>query len=174
MMADLDARVRELSEQIHVLVLAQRAREASATADLALGISRHELLAIELLGDSGPSIMRALAEQLHLAVNTVTTLVDNLERRSLVRRERDDQDRRLVWVHLTAEGQKAHRACLDERERLCRSLLETLNEDEQEIYQVLMRKMTRQLRAIAGLADDAPPGRSRSAIVAGQGVAESS
>ena len=143
-MNDIEAKARELREQIHALILQHRALEASVAADPSNELSRHEFLAIEVLGESGPSIMRSLAEKLHLAVNTVTTLVDNLERKNLVRRERDENDRRLVWVHLTREGERVAQINLEERLRFCRSLLESLNEDEQQIYLVLMRKITRE------------------------------
>jgi len=144
-MNDIEAKARELREQIHALILQHRSLEASVAADPNNELSRHEFLAIEVLGESGPSIMRSLAEKLHLAVNTVTTLVDNLERKHLVKRERDENDRRLVWVHLTREGERVAEFNLEERLRFCRSLLESLNEDEQEIYLVLMRKITREM-----------------------------
>lgn len=146
-MDDLDDKARELSAHVHAVVLQQRALEALAAADPELPLNRQELLAIGLLGDGGASIMRSLAERLYLAVNSITALVDNLEKRSLVRRERDQSDRRLVWVHLTSEGERIYQAIVDERLRLCRSLLGALTEDEQEIYLVLMRKIARAARA---------------------------
>jgi MarR family 2-MHQ and catechol resistance regulon transcriptional repressor len=36
----------------------------------------------------------------------ITTVVDNLERRRLVRRERNGHDRRNVTVHLTSDGRR--------------------------------------------------------------------
>ncbi|MBY0586082.1 MarR family transcriptional regulator [bacterium] len=150
-MNSFEQRARELAEHVHSIVVQQRAIEASAATNPNLDISRQELLAIEMLGESGHSIMRALADQLSLAVNTVTTLVDNLEKRDFVRRLRDEQDRRLVWVQLTVEGQKAFAALQEERHRLCRALLGSLNEDEQEIYLVITRKIARQARSfVAG------------------------
>jgi MarR family 2-MHQ and catechol resistance regulon transcriptional repressor len=146
-MQPFEQRARELAEHVHSIVVQQRAIEASAATDPNLELSRQELLAIEMLGASGQSIMRALADQLYLAVNTVTTLVDNLEKRDFVRRVRDEQDRRLIWVQLTSAGQKAFAALQEERRRLCRALLKSLNEDEQEIYLVITRKIARQARA---------------------------
>jgi DNA-binding MarR family transcriptional regulator len=147
--SSIEQRAKELAEHVHAIVVQQRAIEASAATDPQLDLSRQELLAIEMLGSSGASIMRALADQLYLAVNTVTTLVDNLEKRGLVRRERDEQDRRLVWVHLAPGGLRAFEALQAERHRLCQALLESLSEEEQEIYLVLTRKIVRQPRDVA-------------------------
>lgn len=145
-MGNLEKHARELADHVHAIVVQQRAIEASAATDPNLDLSRQELLAIEMLGESGACIMRGLADQLYLAVNTVTTLVDNLEKRGLVRRERDEQDRRLIWVHLDSAGQKVFASLQEERHRLCEALLESLNEDEQEIYLVITRKIARSAR----------------------------
>jgi len=52
-----------------------------------------------------PSI-RQLAERLQLRHHSVVELVDRLERRQLLRRERSRTDRRQVFVHLTPRGEK--------------------------------------------------------------------
>lgn len=52
-----------------------------------------------------PSI-RELAERLQLRHHSVVELVDRLERRQLLRRERSRTDRRQVFVHLTPRGEK--------------------------------------------------------------------
>jgi DNA-binding MarR family transcriptional regulator len=50
--------------------------------------------------------IRALAERLQLRHHSVVELVDRLERRLLLRRERSRDDRRQVIVHLTPRGEK--------------------------------------------------------------------
>jgi DNA-binding MarR family transcriptional regulator len=52
-----------------------------------------------------PSI-RELAERLQLRHHSVVELVDRLERRQLLRRERSRDDRRQVILHLTPRGEK--------------------------------------------------------------------
>jgi DNA-binding MarR family transcriptional regulator len=52
-----------------------------------------------------PSI-RDLAERLQLRHHSVVELVDRLEQRQLLRRERSRTDRRQVFVHLTPRGEK--------------------------------------------------------------------
>jgi DNA-binding MarR family transcriptional regulator len=55
--------------------------------------------------DREPSI-RELAERMQLRHNSVVELVNRLEKRSLLRRERSRSDRRQVILHLTARGEK--------------------------------------------------------------------
>jgi DNA-binding MarR family transcriptional regulator len=52
-----------------------------------------------------PSI-RELADRMQLRHHTVVELVDRLERRQLLRRERSRDDRRQVILHLTPRGEK--------------------------------------------------------------------
>jgi MarR family 2-MHQ and catechol resistance regulon transcriptional repressor len=102
-----------------------------------------ECRVVEYLGEEGPHMMRQLAEFLSLAVNSVTTLVDNLEKKGIVRRQRSEEDRRVVRVELTDAGKVAFEAAFEEKLRLLRSMLNALTEDEQEICMVLFRKIAR-------------------------------
>ncbi len=52
-----------------------------------------------------PSI-REMAERLQLRHHSVVELVDRLERRQLLRRERSRNDRRQVILHLTSRGER--------------------------------------------------------------------
>jgi MarR family 2-MHQ and catechol resistance regulon transcriptional repressor len=58
----------------------------------------------------GPRAQHELGRALFTSRPNITTVVDNLEKRDLVRRERDSADRRRVTVHLTERG----RALIDE------------------------------------------------------------
>ena len=64
------------------------------------------LLALRGLPLGREASIRALAERLQLRHHSVVELVDRLERRLLLRRERSRDDRRQVIVHLTPRGEK--------------------------------------------------------------------
>src|SRR4051794_32745657 len=94
-------------------------------------LSCQELRLVEHIGDSGPRIMRELASFLLLAVNSVTSIVDNLEKKRIVRRQRSEEDRRVVRVELTDHGRRAYAAAVDQKTRFLRAMLGELNEEEQ-------------------------------------------
>ena len=123
------------------------ARSASSMLRRRMGRTRscsaQELTLVEHLGDSGPRMMREVAEVLLLAVNSVTSTVDNLERKGIVTRHRSDSDRRVVHVELTDAGRAAYAAAVHEKLGFLRNMLEVLNEDEREIFMVLFRKIAR-------------------------------
>jgi DNA-binding MarR family transcriptional regulator len=128
--------VKDISNQLHVV-------NAAAAHGPHAELSARELALVEHLGDSGPRMMRELAEVLHLAVNSVTSTVDNLERKGMVVRHRSDADRRVVRVELTDAGQDAYSSAVAEMQSFLRCMLEVLNEDEREIFLVLFRKIAR-------------------------------
>ena len=54
----------------------------------------------------GPLALGRLGQANGLSATSVTRLVDRLERRGLVSRRRESEDRRLVQVHLAPEGER--------------------------------------------------------------------
>ena len=64
------------------------------------------LLALRGLPVAREASIQELAERMQLRHHSVVELVDRLERRSLLRRERSRDDRRRVIVHLTPRGEK--------------------------------------------------------------------
>ena len=108
-----------------------------------MDVSIQELHVIELLGDLGPQMMRELSNRLLVAVNTITNIVDHLERKNYAERIRNSDDRRVIHVRLTDKGRKMYEAITGTHVTFCTKMLETLNEDEQDIFMVLMRKIAR-------------------------------
>lgn len=70
------------------------------------GLSVSQFGAMEALFHLGPMCQKTLAEKLLKSGSNVTMIIDNLERRGLVRRERDTDDRRLITVSLTDAGRE--------------------------------------------------------------------
>lgn len=99
------------------------------------------LTVLNLLEAEGWQSMGQLAEDLDVSVASVTGIVDRMERRGLVERERGTGDRRVIMVDLTDAG----RAVFSEmsarrRERLTR-LVEGLSRDEMAGLVVGLRAM---------------------------------
>jgi DNA-binding MarR family transcriptional regulator len=142
-MTALDRKASELRLVVEEMVSQVRLVNAIAANGPHAELSMQELMLVEHLGDCGPRMMRELAEFLLLAVNSVTSIVDKLEKKDLVRRQRSAEDRRVVRVELTDAGRDVYRSAVDEKLRFLRGMLATLNEDEQEIFMVLFRKIAR-------------------------------
>lgn len=71
-----------------------------------------------------------LAEALAITTSTVTRLCDRLERKGLLTRTRDLEDRREVWIELTPAGSRMVEQVTAVRRREIRRVLESVPERE--------------------------------------------
>jgi len=69
------------------------------------GLTESQFGVLEALHHLGPLCQRDLAAKVLKSAGNMTTVVDNLQRRDLVERTRDAEDRRVVTVHLTDRGE---------------------------------------------------------------------
>lgn len=68
------------------------------------GLTTSQFGTLETLYHLGPMNQTEIAEKLLRSGGNMTLVIDNLESRGLVRRERQTEDRREITVHLTEEG----------------------------------------------------------------------
>ena len=76
----------------------------SQTVANAVGISSSDLECLDFLNIEGRVTAGRLAELTGLTTGAVTGLVDRMEKAGLVRRERDEEDRRKVYVAIVPEA----------------------------------------------------------------------
>jgi DNA-binding MarR family transcriptional regulator len=78
-----------------------------------LGLTPPQCHALLWIKDEASMPMGVLARRLGVTEKTVTGLVDRLEEAGVVRRGRDEDDRRLVTVGLTAQGETLAGRCIE-------------------------------------------------------------
>ena len=97
---------------------------------------------LDTLGAEGAMAMGELAARVRVPVSTATRLVDRMEERDLVQRERPADDRRTVLVALAPAGERFYHEALAARVAGTERMLRTLTVDEQEQLLRLYRKMS--------------------------------
>ena len=70
-------------------------------------LSTTQFQALNILKDGAPVTAMDMAGRLEVAGPTATRTIDSLARRRFVVKDRDPQDRRIVWLRLTESGQMA-------------------------------------------------------------------
>ena len=68
------------------------------------GLTAPQILLLQAIRKLEGAAIRQLADEVSLSQATVTNILDRLEKRGLVRRERSTIDKRRVHVHLTESG----------------------------------------------------------------------
>lgn len=117
------------------------ARTSGPMSDHGLTVSQFGVL--EALFHLGSLCQRALGEKLLRTSGNVTMVVDNLEKRGLVERRRDGEDRRFVAVHLTDAGRTLIRKVFPEVLAAIVADLGALTAREQQELRRLCRKLGR-------------------------------
>lgn len=140
-METIEQRIADFEQSVREIVLQFKQMNAVLVNNPHLNIGPHDAAVIELLGEMGPQMMRVVAERLGLAVNSVTPIVDSLEQRGLVQRQRSDSDRRVVNVLLSDEGMKAFEAINHIKFEFHKTMLQSLSSKEQETFLELFRKI---------------------------------
>lgn len=70
------------------------------------GVSLPGILVLQKLVKDGDQRLSDLGEELDFTSGAVTGLCDKLERQGLAKRNRKEDDRRTVWLHITDDGKK--------------------------------------------------------------------
>lgn len=63
-----------------------------------------QLVCLHVMQEEGPITSRALARKVHLDPSTLVGIIDRLEGRGFVERQRDTRDRRAIFLNLTEAG----------------------------------------------------------------------
>jgi MarR family 2-MHQ and catechol resistance regulon transcriptional repressor len=114
-----------------ILWKATRAVERNAIASVAgLGLGFSEFAALEVLFHKGPQPVNAIGRTVLLTSGSITSAIDRLESRKLVRRAADPRDSRSRIVHLTAAGRALIAKAFQKHARDMEATLAVLNPSE--------------------------------------------
>jgi len=110
----------------------------------------------------GAQTMSEIAEGLEVTTPAITGLVDKLEKRGMVERLRDNQDRRVVRVQLSPPARMIAERHLAERRQQVRTVLATLSPEEQRVFVKTLKLLAETLNPrpgvdIPGAAREAEP-----------------
>ena len=113
-------------------------------------ISNNDLHIIEAVGINEPRNMSMIAGRLNVTVSTLTTNMNGLEKKGYIRRERGQEDKRVVYATLTEKGRKAFYHHRDFHKKMIRAIVSDLKEDETEILYRCLMNLNRFLEQEAG------------------------
>ena len=130
---------RALSAYINLIRASDSLVSKASTQLEQSGMTLGQFAVLEALHHLGPMCQHALAHKLLRSGGNVTLVVDNLEKRGWVRRERQKDDRRMVQIHLTPKGARLIAKVFPEHAAAITKIMNELTEQEQE-----------ELRRIAG------------------------
>lgn len=114
-----------------------RVSRTMAAADLTIS----QFGVLEALLHKGPLCQRDIAAKILKSTGNITLVIDNLEKRALVRRERTSVDRRYLTIQLTCQGLELIHQVFARVEAAIAAEMQVLTNDEQEALGVLCKKL---------------------------------
>ncbi len=105
------------------------------------GLTISQFGVLEALHHLGPLSQKDIGQKILRSSGNITMVIDNLEKRGLVRRKRDRQDRRFFIVHLTDGGNKLIRKIFPPHAAVISDELSVLTAAEQKTLGALCKKL---------------------------------
>jgi MarR family transcriptional regulator, organic hydroperoxide resistance regulator len=108
-----------------------------------LDLTLPQFYVLATIGYAGGLPFGEIGEKMMVTVSNLTGIVDRLEEKKLVARERDARDRRVVRVMLTDKGLKVYRNTIPVFEKSIAQFFSPLSKDQQKELAALLRKLIR-------------------------------
>lgn len=99
---------------------------------------------LEALLHLGPQCQNVLGSKILKSNSNMTTVIDNLEKRGLVKRERGMEDRRMITIYLTESGKALIEKVLPQHVASIAKQFEVLSPEEHVQLGEILRKLGKQ------------------------------
>lgn len=109
-------------------------------------ITPPQFIALQWLFEHGDMTIGDLSTKMYLAFSTTTDLVDRMENNNLVKRVRDEQDRRVVRIHLLSEGERIIEEVIEKRRDYLNSVLTDFNDEELQEFSRMLTKLHQEMQ----------------------------
>lgn len=102
-------------------------------------ITNNDMHIIEAVGLSGENTMSVVAKKLGITAGSLTTSVNSLVNKKYVKRQRSDEDRRVVFLKLAEKGKRAYEHHREYHRQMTEAVISRLDENE---VPVLIKTLT--------------------------------
>ena len=101
------------------------------------------LATLRYVAENKQPLMREIAQYLHIAAPSATSLINALVKSGQIKRIADHSDRRIVRLEITAKGQKALDDGMRQKQESLQKLIKGLGDHEREQLKNILEKLMR-------------------------------
>ncbi|MDW4508044.1 MarR family transcriptional regulator [Priestia megaterium] len=105
-----------------------------------------KFLILKFIGVRSKRMVAEISSNLKLTSGATTILLNQLEADALIKRVRDQKDRRIVWISLTEAGETLVNYVIEQRNLFWQDMLFALTPEEQDEYLRMLEKMEKRIR----------------------------
>ena len=136
---DKEAQILKLYTQLMRATNAVTEKMHRHLLDYKLSMSQFGVL--EALYHLGPLCQKDIGDKILKTSGNITLVIDNLEKRKLVKREKDPGDRRRMTVNLTESGHKLIERIFPDHSKTAYKVFSVLEPEEQNVLSLLLKKL---------------------------------
>ena len=133
--SDLEKEIYRFVEEVKELL------SPSIWQNILLDCSKNEMLILWLLYRKREANMSQIAEYIHVPLNTATGIVARMEKRDLIKRERSEQDKRIVTIQLFDKGMSQMQAMMQEISYYVMQVAASFTPEEMELFFHMLQKI---------------------------------
>jgi MarR family transcriptional regulator, lower aerobic nicotinate degradation pathway regulator len=111
-----------------------------------LGLAARQVGILTIVCETGPMTQKALGDALRIDRTTMVSLIDDLEKKQLVRRLRHPTDRRAFLIEPTKQGRSAKAKAIRILDRQQEEFLSPLDSDERHQLGELLQRLHKRSR----------------------------
>ena len=101
-------------------------------------ITNNDMHIIEAIGLGEGNNMSTIAKKLNITVGSLTTSMNSLVKKKYTERIRSEEDRRVVYIRLTAKGKKAYAHHAEFHRRMTEQVVQQLDTEELSILEKVL------------------------------------
>ncbi|WP_235728348.1 MarR family winged helix-turn-helix transcriptional regulator [Kurthia senegalensis] len=141
---DLTASIDAIEKDLrHIAgIIKQKGREILSNYT----ITPPQFIALQWLDELGDMTIGELSNKMYLAFSTTTDLIDRMEQKDLVIRERDTKDRRVVRVQLLEKGEKIIKEVVEQRQRYLKDVVDDFGHEDILALSKYLSKMHQEMK----------------------------
>ncbi|PPA71573.1 MarR family winged helix-turn-helix transcriptional regulator [Jeotgalibacillus proteolyticus] len=109
-------------------------------------ITPPQFIALQWLFEEGDMTIGELSNKMYLACSTTTDLVDRMEKNELVMRVKDENDRRVVRIHLLKEGERIIEEVIKKRQHYLNEVLIDFSAEEVELLSKGLHRLHNEMK----------------------------
>jgi MarR family transcriptional regulator, organic hydroperoxide resistance regulator len=130
-------------EKLQQIFLLTMRRISKQTTDSEPKLTGPQFYILQLLHKKGRSTVSSLAEEMTVKPSAITAMIDRLLKQGYVLRDRDEQDRRVVFIQISEEGSKILEETLEKRKRVLVKYMSHLDRNELDSLVSIFSKLSR-------------------------------
>lgn len=140
---------KETAVELHLTACKLKQFIASKLKEKDVPLTPEQFMLIDLLWNQGSMSQQQLADQLHKDKNSVTKLVDAIERKGFMVRQQNSKDRRSNTIVLTEKANQLKPGAKEKGISILDEMLEGITEEELRTFLKTLHKLNRNMSVTA-------------------------